>query len=114
MPFANRTQPLADVGERVFPAHLDEARPFTPHGLAQPIWIFEDVLERQRLRAEVTPAERIITVTPNAQNLSLLVFDRQPADRLAQIARTEVGLRHGLTDLPGGSGGCTPLPDTMR
>ena len=56
----------------------------------------------------------IITVTANAQNFPVLVFDREPADGLAQVARTEVGLRHGLTDLPGGNGACTPLPGTLR
>jgi len=84
----------ADVGEGLVPAHLHEAVLLAAHRVPEPVRVFVDVLERDRLRAQVAPAQRIVAVAADPQDPAALVLDGEPADGFAQVAGAVVRLAH--------------------
>ncbi|MOA04332.1 hypothetical protein D3C78_1238810 [compost metagenome] len=68
----------------------------TTHRLAQAVRIVLDVLQGDRLGADMAAAEAVLGVAPDRQDAPVLGLDGQAADGLAEMARTVVkGPAHG-------------------
>ena len=60
--------------------------------MLKPILIVLDVLQRDRLRADVAAAERVILIAPNIQGLVVVNPDLDSAYRLTKIAAAVVNV----------------------
>ena len=57
----------------------------------QPVGVFVQVFQRHALGADVTGAEHVLRIAPDAGNAALLHLDLQPATGFTQRADTVVG-----------------------
>ena len=81
-----RAQASGDFVQRLIPAN---GLPLSVHffqGLAQAIRVFMDVLESDRLGADMTATEGILLVALDAENLHAVVLNFETAYRFTQIA----------------------------
>ena len=85
--------------EGFVPADRLPAARRAPDGLAEPVRVLVDVLDRHGLRAEVAPAERVGLVAANREDRRAPHPDGDPAQGLAQVAGSIMGaldVRHAV------------------
>ena len=72
-----------------------------PDRTAQPVGVLVDVLERDRLGADVPARQRVVGVAADVGDPALVEGHHQPADRLAQVAHAESPLHERSLAPPG-------------
>ena len=88
-------QALGRLGERLVPAHLDPSPRGAPLGTAQAVGVLVEVLEGDRLRAEVAAAERVVLVAADREDVGAVRLDLDAAHGFAEVAGAEVGAGDG-------------------
>ncbi len=81
--------------ERRLPGHLFPAVRRAPHRSAQPVRILMEILQAERLRTDVTAAERVLLIAADGEDLRAADADLDAADRLAEVAGAVVGVLRG-------------------
>ena len=91
---------LRNLVKRFVPTDALPAMMSAADGVFKPVIIIVNVLQGNGLRADVTPAERVVFVTADAQMLAVLDSDFDATYRFAEVAiaimkGAHVGVFHG-------------------
>ncbi|EAU66865.1 conserved hypothetical protein [Stigmatella aurantiaca DW4/3-1] len=98
-------EPSRHLVQRLLPRDLLPSARGALHRVAQPVRVLVQVLERHRLGADVSPAERILGVPADGGDAASFHFDANPTHGLTKVACAEVSLCSG-----GGRHGPEPTP----
>jgi len=84
-------KPVGNLAKGLVPA--DGFPPITgaPHGVSQPVRVLVDVLESQRLGADVAATEWVLVVTLDAGDGAVFNLDGDAAHGLAEVAGAVMG-----------------------
>ena len=87
---------VGDQVERLVPADLVPLAggPVTAYGTTQPVGVVVEVADRDALGADVATGERVVRVAADAGHAPVVDGELEAADRLADVADTQPGLRH--------------------
>jgi len=96
----NALKVLCDLVKRFVPTDALPATMSAADGVFEPVFIIVNVLQGNGLRADVTPAERVVSVTADVQMVAVLDSDFDATYRFTEVAiaimkGAKVGVSHG-------------------